>query len=99
MTNTKSAAAYNADGKTTQVQFLQKLMRGTNVSLTAKEASDQYGIKCLAARMRDLKDNGFRVRTELTGNHSEISYKVSARDTSGSRKVRQTIPQTIYKKK
>ena len=73
-------------------------MRGTNVALTAKEAKEQYGIKCLAARMRDLRDNGFRVRTELTGNHREITYKLSARDSEGSRKVRKSIPQTVYGK-
>jgi hypothetical protein len=97
MTKTTPAAAYNVNGKT-QVQFLQELLRGNDVGLTAKEAKESYGIKHLGARMRDFRDNGFRVRTEVTGKYGELTYKLSARDVNGSRKVRKSIPQTVYGK-
>jgi hypothetical protein len=69
----------------TQLQFLQKLMRGTNKWLTAKEARTMYGIQKLHPRLSMLSKLGLKIKSRKTGNHKEREYKVSARDLMGSR--------------
>jgi len=67
-------------------------LRGTGLSLTADEALEMFGIQNLRARMSELRKAGFRVRT--TVNHEgnvgrpTVSYRVSARDNTGSRAKR-----------
>jgi len=67
-------------------------LRGTGLSLTADEALDMFGIQNLRARMSELRKAGFRVRTTVNneGNvgRPTVSYRVSARDNTGSRAKR-----------
>jgi hypothetical protein len=78
-------ANYKVNGAETQLEFLQDLMRGTNVALTAKEARNTYDIQQFGARLHQLKKAGLKVRSFATGCGRELAYKVSARDLTGSR--------------
>jgi len=78
-------ANYKVNGAKTQLEFLQSHLRGTNVTLTSKEASKMYDIKKLGARLHQLKKAGLKVRSFATGCGRELAYKVSARDLTGSR--------------
>ena len=80
-----TSANYKVNGAKTQLEFLQTHMRGTDVELTAKEASSMYDIKKLGARLHQLKEAGLKVRSHATGCGRELAYKVSARDLTGSR--------------
>jgi len=71
--------AYNS-----QSEFLYAYLRGTGRTITAKQARKKYGIKCLTARMSELRAEGLKVRTSRT-NKGELAYAVSARDVNGSR--------------
>lgn len=84
---TKNAGtkAYQTTGASNQKQFLQSHLRGTNVWITVKEANDVYDIKKLNTRLFEMKQAGLRVTTKPTGHHTELAYKVSARDLTGSR--------------
>jgi hypothetical protein len=84
-TKANTPANYKVNGATTQLQFLQDHMRGTGVSLTAAEASTMFDIKKLGARLHQLVKAGLKVRSVATGKGRELSYKVSARDLTGSR--------------
>jgi len=50
---TKNAGtkAYKTNGATNQLQFLQSLLRGTNTSITAKQASEEFDIQKFHARI------------------------------------------------
>jgi hypothetical protein len=87
MSRTKAStpANYKVNGAKTQLEFLQDHLRGTNESITAKDAVAMYGIKKLGARLYQLKKAGLKVRSFTTGCGRELAYKVSARDLSGSR--------------
>jgi hypothetical protein len=84
---TKNAGtkAYKTNGATNQLQFLQSLLRGTNTSITAKQAGEDFDIQKFHARIFELKQAGLRIRTKRTGTHKELAYKVSARNLLGSR--------------
>ena len=71
-------------GNQTQNQFLVKYLRGTGRTITAAQASANYGIKNLSARMSQLKNAGLRVTTTETKT-GKVAYQVSARDVNGSR--------------
>jgi len=85
-TKADTPANYKVNGATTQLQFLHDYLRGTDVALTAKEASDKFDIKKLGARLHELVKAGLKVRSVPTGCGRELAYKVSARDLTGSRK-------------
>lgn len=71
--------------KTSQLVFLYEHLRGTGRSLTARQASEIYGIKNLSARMSELRGLGLRVRTKEKTQDGRTKYAVSARDYFGSR--------------
>ncbi len=70
--------------KTTQKQFLELYLRGTDRSLTSRQADSLYGIKNLRARITELRQSGLVVRKDKT-QEGLTKYMVSARDLSGSR--------------
>jgi hypothetical protein len=84
-TKANTKANYKTNGATTQLQFLQSYLRGTNTSITAKQASKMFGIAKLHARLFECKQAGLRIRSKSTGNNKELEYMMSARDTTGSR--------------
>ena len=61
-----------------QKSFLKKHLRGTNRVLSAAQAEALYGIKNLRARMTDLRNEGFRVRT-MKNTEGRTAYAVSRR--------------------
>jgi hypothetical protein len=67
-----------------QTVFLETYLRGTGKTLSAAQASANYGIKKLTARISELRAAGLQVKTikNSTGN---TAYKISARDVNGSR--------------
>lgn len=70
--------------KTTQKQFLEQYLRGTDRSLTSRQADSLFGIKNLRARITELRQSGLVVRKDRTQD-GLTKYMVSARDLSGSR--------------
>lgn len=70
--------------KTTQKQFLEQYLRGTDRSLTSRQADSLFGIKNLRARITELRQSGLIVRKDRT-QEGFTKYMVSARDLSGSR--------------
>jgi hypothetical protein len=84
-TKADAEANYKTNGATTQLQFLQNYLRGTNITITAREAKERFGIAKLHARLYEIKMAGLRIRSKSTGNNKELAYKVSARDLTGSR--------------
>ena len=70
--------------KTTQKQFLESYLRGTERSLTSRQADSLFGIKNLRARITELRQSGLIVRKDRT-QEGLTKYMVSARDLSGSR--------------
>jgi hypothetical protein len=69
---------------TNQVAFLEKYLRGTGKTLTAAQASANYGIKNLPARMSEFRKCGLQVKT-MVNTTGKTAYAVSARDVTGSR--------------
>lgn len=67
---------------TTQNEFLESHLRGTNRSLSAAQAESTYGIMNLRARMSELRTAGLRVRTSVN-TEGRTSYAVSRRDIFG----------------
>jgi hypothetical protein len=63
---------------TSQKEFLVKHLRGTARTLSAAQAEVLYGIKNLRARMTDLRQEGFRVRTHKN-TEGRTAYAVSRR--------------------
>ena len=70
--------------KTSQNEFLEDYLRGTDRTLSTAQAEATYGIKNLRARMTDFRHNGLKVRRDVN-TVGRTTYKVSARDESGSR--------------
>lgn len=70
--------------KSTQKQFLESYLRGTERSLTSRQARSLFGIKNLRARMSEMRKSGMIIRKEMT-QEGTAKYMVSARNTSGSR--------------
>lgn len=69
---------------TNQVSFLEKYLRGTGKTLTAAQASANYGIKNLPARMSEFRKCGLVVKTTVNTT-GKTAYAVTARDVNGSR--------------
>ena len=67
-----------------QKAFLENYLRGTGRTLSAKQATANYGITQIAARMHELRKMGLKVST-VTNTAGNTAYKISARDTNGSR--------------
>lgn len=70
--------------KTTQNQFLESYLRGTDRSLTSRQADSLFGIKNLRARMTEMRQSGLVIRKAKT-QEGLTKYMVSARDVIGSR--------------
>lgn len=68
---------------TTQVEFLEKHLRGTGRTLSAAQAEATYGIMNLRARMTELRQLGLRVR-KSTNTEGRTAYAVSRRDILGN---------------
>ena len=62
----------------TQLQQLETYLRGTNRELSAAQAESRFGIKNLRARMTEMRQGGFRVRTR-TNSTGKTAYSVSRR--------------------
>ena len=70
--------------KTSQKEFLESYLRGTERSLTSTQADSLFGIKNLRARISEMRQKGLVVRKDFT-QEGRTKYMVSARDLSGSR--------------
>lgn len=70
--------------KTTQKQFVEQYLRGTDRSLTSRQADSLFGIKNLRARITEMRQSGLVVRTAKT-QEGLTKYMISSRDLSGSR--------------
>ncbi len=68
--------------RSTQVEFLEKHLRGTGRAMSSAQAEATYGIKNLRARMTELRQAGLRVRT-TTNTEGRTAYAVSRRDVFG----------------
>ena len=66
---------------TTQKQLIEKLLRGTNKRLTAKQAAAEYGIKNLRARISEMKAAGLAIQRKLEGKRAVDG--ISRRDIHG----------------
>jgi hypothetical protein len=62
----------------TQNEQVLTYLRGTGRELSAAQAKTRFGIKNLSARMSDLREGGFRVRTR-TNSTGKTAYAVSRR--------------------
>ncbi len=62
----------------TQKEFLIDYLRGTNKELSPAQAESLFGIKNLSARMSEIREDGFKVRTRKNTTGS-TSYAVSRR--------------------
>ena len=61
-----------------QNETLIKYLRGTGRSLSQAQAQSRFGIKNIRARMSELRDEGFRVRTDVNTTGKTV-YSVSRR--------------------
>jgi hypothetical protein len=64
--------------QTSQRDFLVEYLRGTGRELTQPQAETLYGIRNLRARMSEIRQDGFRVRTRVNTN-GRTAYAVSRR--------------------
>ncbi len=64
--------------RTSQRDFLVNHLRGTGRELTAVVAANKYGIMNLTARMSELREEGFKVRTRKNA-VGTTSYAISRR--------------------
>jgi len=70
--------------RSTQNQFLETYLRGTNKTLTSIQASSLFGIENLSARVHELRSMGLNVKTIPTKTSRRSAYRISRRDISGS---------------
>ena len=63
---------------TTQNEFLLNHLRGTGRELTSAAAASNYGIKNLRARISELRQEGYKVRTRKN-TVGTTSYAISRR--------------------
>jgi len=68
---------------TTQNQFLETHLRGTNRELSSPQAVATYGIMNLRARISELRQLGLRVRKSVN-TEGHTAYSVSRRDVYGN---------------
>ncbi len=64
--------------RTSQKSFLINFLRGTGRSLSSAQAESLYGIRNLRARISELRNEGYRVRTAINTS-GRTSYAVSRR--------------------
>jgi len=64
--------------KTSQRDFLVEYLRGTGRELSAAQAQSLFGIQNLRARMTELRQDGYRVRTRVN-TEGRTAYAVSRR--------------------
>ena len=64
--------------KTSQRDFLVEYLRGTGRELSAAQAQSLFGIQNLRARMTELRQDGYRVRTRAN-TLGRTAYAVSRR--------------------
>jgi len=69
--------------KTTQNEFLESYLRGTNRTLTSAQAESLFGIQNLRARVSELRDLGLNVKTVPTKTTGRVAYRMSRRDIFG----------------
>jgi len=69
--------AFVKTGKT-QVESLVSFLRGKNRGISAPQAQALFGVKNLRARMSDLRELGYRVRTTIN-TEGRTTYFVSRR--------------------
>lgn len=69
---------------TSQNEFLVNHLRGTGKVLSQDQARSLFGIQNLRARMSDLRQLGYRVRTDVNS-YGKTTYAISSRDVNGSR--------------
>ena len=69
--------------KSTQIEFLEKHLRGTGRTLSSAQAKATYGIECLTARMTEMRHAGLQVRT-IKNSSGKTAYSVSRRDVCGN---------------
>ena len=62
----------------TQTELLVTYLRGTGRGISAPQAKSLFGVKNLRARMSDLRQAGFKVRT-ATNTEGNTTYFVSRR--------------------
>ena len=62
----------------TQTELLVSYLRGTGRGISAPQAKSLFGIKNLRARMSDLRQIGYKVRT-ATNTEGNTTYFVSRR--------------------
>lgn len=68
---------------TTQKQFLEEYLRGTNRTLSSRQAAATYGIKNLRARICEMRKAGLRIyNTQNT--EGRTAYQVSRRTVDGT---------------
>lgn len=70
--------------KTTQKEFLETYLRGTDRTLTSAQADALYGIKNLRARIFELRSVGLNVKNIPLKTERRSAYKMSRRDVTGS---------------
>lgn len=70
--------------KLTQKQMIERLLRGTNVRITAAEAAAKYGIKNFRARISEMKSDGLVIHRTAEG--KQMRYGIAQRDAKGSRR-------------
>jgi hypothetical protein len=78
--------------RTTQVEFLEQYLRGTNRELSSAQAAATFGIKNLRARMTDFRQIGLRVR-KSKNTVGRTVYSVSRRDMFGDQG--KILPNTV----
>ena len=64
--------------KTSQRDFLVEYLQGTGRELSAAQAQSLFGIQNLRARMTELRQDGYRVRTRIN-TLGRTAYAVSRR--------------------
>lgn len=84
VTTAKKAPTANLAKVTNQVAFLETYLRGTGKTLSAAQASANYGILNLPARMSEFRKCGLNVKTTVNTS-GKTAYAVTARDVKGSR--------------
>ena len=62
----------------TQTELLVSYLRGTGRGISAPQAKSLFGVKNLRARMSDLRQIGYKVRT-ATNTEGNTTYFVSRR--------------------
>jgi len=67
----------------TQNELLISYLRGKGRGISAPQADALFGVKNLRARMSDLRQEGYRVRTSKN-TEGNTTYFVSRRKTDGS---------------